>query len=100
MQAAALRVGICLAPRAQAVGRLQSRRPWANPGSGPDPPPPMIGRARLRVPFRISVSVASVLITTPLILGIIGILYPRNAQLARDLATELPLLLWTIPKVC
>jgi adenylate cyclase len=49
----------------------------------------MIGRPRLRVPFRISVSVAFVLITMPLILGIIGILYLRNAQLARDLATEI-----------
>ena len=49
----------------------------------------MIGGSRLRVPFRISVSVAFVLITTPLILGIIGILYLRNAQLARDLASEI-----------
>ncbi len=89
MQAAALRVGICLAPRARGGGRLGSRRPGANPGGKSDSPPPMIGRPRLRVPLRISVSVAFVLIATPLILGIIGILYLRNAQLARDLATEI-----------
>jgi adenylate cyclase len=44
---------------------------------------------RLRVPFRISISVAFVLITMPLVLAVIGVLYLRNARLARDLAGEL-----------
>jgi adenylate cyclase len=49
----------------------------------------MSNRPRLRLPFRISISLAFVLITTPLILAIIGTLYLRNARLARDLATEI-----------
>src|SRR5262249_43845699 len=52
-------------------------------------PPTMSNRRRLRLPFRISISLAFVLITAPLILAIIGTLYLRNAQLARDLATEI-----------
>jgi adenylate cyclase len=63
--------------------------PPTDPGIGPDRPLPVTGKSRLRVPFRISISVAFVLITTPFILGIIGVLYLRNAQLARDLATEI-----------
>jgi adenylate cyclase len=42
----------------------------------------------LRIPFRASISAVFILITIPLILAIIGILYVRNAQLARDLATD------------
>jgi adenylate cyclase len=49
----------------------------------------MSDRRRLRLPFRISISLAFVLITTPLVLAIIGFLYLRNARLARDLATEI-----------
>jgi adenylate cyclase len=38
--------------------------------------------------FRVSLSVAFLLITVPLLLAIIGVLYFRNAELARDLARE------------
>ncbi len=51
--------------------------------------PGVFRKPRLRVPFRISISVAFVLITMPLVLAIIGVLYLRNAQLARELATEI-----------
>ena len=43
---------------------------------------------KLRFPFRISVSVAFILISVPLLVAVIGILYLRNAQLARQLAME------------
>jgi len=45
-------------------------------------------RDPLRIPFRASVSGVFILITIPLVLAIIGILYFRNAQLARDLAAD------------
>ena len=48
----------------------------------------MVSNEPLRIPFRTSVSSMLILITIPLILAIIGILYLRNAQLARDLANE------------
>ena len=43
---------------------------------------------KLRFPFRISVTLAFILISVPLLVAVIGILYQRNAQLARQLAIE------------
>jgi adenylate cyclase len=45
-------------------------------------------KRKLRVPLRISVSLAFALISVPLIAGIIGVLYYRNAQIAREVAAE------------
>lgn len=44
---------------------------------------------RLSFPFRISIALAFALITVPLLLVVIGTLYLRNVNLAREFATEL-----------
>ena len=44
---------------------------------------------KLCLPFRISVSLAFTLISAPLLLAVIGTLYVRNVQLARELAAEI-----------
>lgn len=47
------------------------------------------GKQKLCLPFRISVSLAFTLISAPLLLAVIGTLYVRNVQLARELAAEI-----------
>jgi adenylate cyclase len=48
----------------------------------------MTNATRFRLPFRVSVSLAFTLISVPLLAAVIGILYLRNAQIARELAAE------------
>ena len=44
---------------------------------------------RFCLPFRISISLAFALITVPLLLVVIGTLYVRNVNLAREVAVDL-----------
>ena len=47
------------------------------------------GKPRFCLPFRISISLAFALITVPLLLTVIGTLYVRNVNLAREVAVDL-----------
>ena len=47
------------------------------------------GKPRFCLPFRISISLAFALITVPLLLAVIGTLYVRNVNLAREVAVDL-----------
>ena len=46
-------------------------------------------KPRFCLPFRISISLAFALITVPLLLAVIGTLYVRNVNLAREVAVDL-----------